>query len=130
MLPEGYVAEVVATGLTTPVHCTFAPDGTCYVTEAGYHRTEHRPRILRVDVESGAVETFYEIPEERWFKTGAVTGSCWHDGALYITNTDHLFRLWSDGRSEDIVTGLPGRGDHQTSATRSSDCSRRLSTSS
>ena len=87
LLPDGFVAEVVATGLTTPVHCTFSPDGACYVTEAGY-RTEHRPRILRIDVETGAVETIYELPEERWFKTGAVTGACWHEGALYVTNTD------------------------------------------
>ena len=113
LLPQGFVAEVVATGLTTPVHCTFAPDGSCYVTEAGY-RAEHRARILRVDVETGAFESVYELPEERWFQTGAVTGACWHDGALYVANTDHIFRLWRDGRVEDVVTGLPGRGDHQT----------------
>jgi glucose/arabinose dehydrogenase len=28
-------------------------------------------------------------------------------------NTDTLSRIGPDGRSEDIVTGLPGRGDHQ-----------------
>jgi glucose/arabinose dehydrogenase len=113
LLPDGYVAEVIATGFTTPVHCAFAPDGTCYVTEAGY-KAEQRPRIVRVDVATGETGTLYELPEERWFKTGAMTGACWHDGALYVSNTDHLFRLLPDGRSEDVVTGLPGRGDHQT----------------
>jgi glucose/arabinose dehydrogenase len=28
-------------------------------------------------------------------------------------NTDTLSRIGPDGRSEDIVSGLPGRGDHQ-----------------
>jgi glucose/arabinose dehydrogenase len=113
LLPDGYVTEVVATGLTTPVHCTFGADGACYVTEAGY-KAEQRPRIVRVDVDTGELETLYELPEDRWYKTGAMTGACWHDGALYVANTDHLFRLWPDGRTEDVVTGLPGRGDHQT----------------
>jgi glucose/arabinose dehydrogenase len=113
LLPDGYVADVVTTGLTTPVHCTFGPDGACYVTEAGY-KTEQRPRIVRVDVGTGEQETVYELPDERWFKTGAMTGSCWHGGALYVSNTDHVFRLWPDGRVEDVVLGLPGRGDHQT----------------
>ena len=113
LLPDGYVAEVVATGFNTPVHCTFAPDGTCYVTECGY-KIEERPRILRIDIASGAVETFFTLPEERWTKTGAMSGACWLDGALYVANTDSIIRVHGDGRVEDVVTGLPGRGDHQT----------------
>jgi glucose/arabinose dehydrogenase len=31
-----------------------------------------------------------------------------------VTNTDTIFRIDRDGRAEDIVTGLPGQGDHQT----------------
>ena len=34
LLPEGYVAEVVATGFKTPVHCCFDDRGFCYVTES------------------------------------------------------------------------------------------------
>ncbi|MDQ3823313.1 MAG: PQQ-dependent sugar dehydrogenase [Actinomycetota bacterium] len=112
LLPDGFVAEVVATGMNTPVHCTFAPDGACYVTECGF-KVEARPRILRVGVETGDVSTFFDLPEERWIKTGAMTGAVWHDGALYVSNTDTVFRVL-DGRADDVVTGLPGRGDHQT----------------
>ena len=112
LLPDGYVAEVVAAGLNTPVHCTFAPDGTCYVTECGF-KIEERPRILRLDVESGDYDVVFEWPDERWIKTGAVTGACWLDGSLYVTNTDTLYRL-RDGALEEVVTGLPGRGDHET----------------
>ncbi len=31
-----------------------------------------------------------------------------------MASTDTIFRIEPDGRSEDVVTGLPGRGDHQT----------------
>ena len=113
LVPPGYAVEVVATGFNTPVHCAFDEAGSCYVIECG-HKIEARPRILKVNTRTGACETFFEWPEERWIMTGAVTGACWHDGYLYVTNTDTVSRIGPDGRLEDIVTDLPGRGDHQT----------------
>ena len=113
LVPDGFAVEVVATGFTTPVHCCFDDQGTCYVVECG-HKSEARPRILKVDLRTGRYETYLELPEDRWVKTGAVTGACWRDGTLYVTNTDHVFRVTPDKRIEDVVTGLPGRGDHQT----------------
>jgi glucose/arabinose dehydrogenase len=113
LVPDGYTVEVVATGFSEPVHCTFDDQGFCYVVECG-HKVEARPRILKVDPRTGVHETFFELPAERWVKTGAVTGACWHAGSLYLTNTDTVSRLGPDGRLEDIVTELPGRGDHQT----------------
>ncbi len=112
LLPQGYRAEVVATGFNAPVHCTFGDDGACYVSEAG-HKVESVPRVLKVNVETGEWEPFFTLPEERWIKTGAVTGACWHQGSLYLMNTDTLSRVGPDGTMEDIVTGLPGLGDHQ-----------------
>ena len=99
--------------LNTPVHCCFDEQGSCCVVECG-HKIEARPRILRVDVSTDTCQTFFEWPAERWSKTGAVTGACWHQGALYVANTDTLSRIGPDGRLEDLVTGLPGKGDHQT----------------
>lgn len=113
LLPEGFTAEVVATGFNSPVHCCFDEDGFCYVTEAG-HKIDSKPRILKVNAETGEYEIFFDLPEERWIKTGALTGACWHDGYLYFCNTNTLSRLGKDGSIEDIVTDLPGLGDHQT----------------
>ena len=45
-LPDGYVAEVVASGLTAPVHVCFDPDGVAYVTESG-HKSDSAPRVSR-----------------------------------------------------------------------------------
>jgi glucose/arabinose dehydrogenase len=103
----------VATGFNTPVHCTFDDRGSCYVVECG-HKVEAKPRILKVDLQTGQYETFFAWPQERWTKTGAVTGACWRQRYLYVTNTDTLSRIGPDGSLEDLVTGLPGLGDHQT----------------
>ena len=112
LLPQGYAAEVVASGLSAPVMTTFGPDGAPYVVESG-HKVDDGPRIKRVDPETGAITVFHEIPASDWVETGAVTGAVWHDGSLIITNTDHLVRIGPRGGVRRIVTGLPGRGDHQ-----------------
>ena len=112
LLPDGYRAEVVAIGFNAPVHVCFNGEGSAYVAEAG-HKSYSRPRIMRVDIGTGAVDTFLELPEERWIETGALTGACWHDGWLYFSNTDTVSRYRPGGAIEDIVTELPGRGDHQ-----------------
>jgi glucose/arabinose dehydrogenase len=113
LLPQGYTAEVVATGFNAPTHCGFDDQGFCYVVETG-HKIDAAPRILKVNVDTGEWETFYTLPEERWVKPGAMTGACWHAGYLYVMNTDTLFRIGPDGQAEDLITGLPGRGDHQS----------------
>ena len=113
LLPEGYVAEVVASGFNAPVHCCFDDDGDCYVVESG-HKIDAAPRVLKVDTQTGAWETFFTLPEDRWVKAGAVTGACWHQGSLFITNTDSLLRIAANGEVKEILTGLAGKGDHQT----------------
>lgn len=112
-VPEGYEVELVATGLNAPCHCCFDDAGYCYVSESG-HKIASPPRIVRIDVETGEKEVFLQLPEERWVRSGALTGSCWLDGHLYFNNTDTLSRVGREGGPiEDVVTDLPGRGDHQ-----------------
>jgi glucose/arabinose dehydrogenase len=112
LVPDGYAVEVVATDFNAPVHLCFDEGGDAYVTEAG-HKIDSPPRVIRVDLRTGHKQVYYEVPAERWIKTGAATGACWQDGRLYFMNTDALTRIDATGRAEDIVTGLPGHGDHQ-----------------
>jgi glucose/arabinose dehydrogenase len=113
LVPEGYTVELVAKNFNEPVHCCFDDQGYCYVIECG-HKIEAKPRVLKVDVTTGEWEVFFDLPEERWNVTGAVTGACWHDGHLYLMNTDTLSRITPGKRLEDLVTDLPGKGDHQS----------------
>ena len=112
LLPDGYVAEVVATDLSAPVMTTFGPDGAAYVVECG-HKVDDPPRIKRVDLDTGEVTIHHEVADEDWVRTGAVTGAAWLDGSLFMTNTDRLVRIGPRGGVRTIVAGLPGRGDHQ-----------------
>src|ERR1044072_8047998 len=99
LLPEGYVAEVVASGFNAPVHCCFDEEGYCYVVESG-HKIDEIPRILKVDPQTGTWQPFFTFPEDRWRNVGAVTGACWHRGSLYVMNTDTLLRIGSEGKAE------------------------------
>lgn len=111
MLPEGYVTELVAGGFNAPDHCCFDDYGFCYVIESG-HKIDDPPRILRVNTQTGTWETFFTLPEDRWIKSGALSGACWHQGYLYVMNTDSLLRIGSRGEMTEILAGLAGRGDH------------------
>jgi hypothetical protein len=113
-VPEGFEVDVVATDFSAPVHCCFDDVGYCYVSEAGY-RIDSPPRVWKVDVATGEREKFFEIPDDEWLRSGALTGTCWHDGHLYYSYNDHIGRIGANGQVEKIVTGLPGVGDHQLS---------------
>ena len=113
-VPRGYEVDVVVTDLSAPVHCSFDDGGSCYVTEAGY-RIDSPPRIWKIDVATGERAKFFEIPSGEWVRSGALTGTCWHDGYLYYCYNDHVARIDRAGKIEKIVTGLPGLGDHQLS---------------
>ena len=113
LLPDGYVAEVVCGGLTAPVHACFGPRGEMYVTESG-HKSESPPRIYRVDPATGDKTLVVELGGERWVQSGAATGAVWHENDLYVANTDTILRVNPEsGAVTDVVTGLPGKGDHQ-----------------
>jgi glucose/arabinose dehydrogenase len=113
LLPEGYRAELVTGGLNAPVHCSFGPDGACYVTEAG-HKIDAAPRVLRIDVTTGEMESYLAIPEDNWLKSGAFTGTCWVGETMLLTGSDRIWAVGRDRVMKELVSGLPGLGDHQT----------------
>ncbi|HET9879419.1 MAG TPA: PQQ-dependent sugar dehydrogenase [Candidatus Limnocylindria bacterium] len=112
LLPSGYVAELVAGGFTAPVHACFDDAGMAYITESG-HKSDTPPRIFRVDPATGARDLVVELRAPS--ATGAATGAVFHDGALFVASTDAILRVDpATGDATDVVTGLPGGGDHQT----------------
>jgi glucose/arabinose dehydrogenase len=112
LLPPGYRAEVVATGLSAPVMTTFGPDGAAFVVESG-HKVDDPPRIHKLDLATGQLTLVHEFGKSQWIETGAVTGAVWHDESLYVSNTDRVERIGPRGGVREVVGGLPGRGDHQ-----------------
>lgn len=113
-LPEGYRAEVVASGLTFPTGVAFDDRGGIHVLEAGYSYGEvwTTPRLLRV--EPGGATSAVTTGEN-----GPWNGVVFHQGAFYIAdggekNGGRILRVTPDGRTTALVEGLPSLGDHHT----------------
>jgi glucose/arabinose dehydrogenase len=83
------------------------------VVDSG-HKTDEPPRIRRVDLATGSLETIHEFSGADWVETGALTGAAWLGDDLIVTNTDRVIRITPDRTPTTIVSDLPGRGDHQT----------------
>lgn len=113
-LPEGYRAEVVATGFTFPTGVAFDGQGGVYILEAGYSYGEvwTTPRLLKVN-EGGAPTVVATGENPPW------NGVVFHDGAFYISeggekSGGRILRVTRDGRITPLVEGLPSLGDHHT----------------
>ncbi|HYO16508.1 MAG TPA: PQQ-dependent sugar dehydrogenase [Thermoanaerobaculia bacterium] len=113
-LPDGYRAEVVATGLTFPTAVAFDDRGGVYVLEAGYSYGEvwTTPRLLRVEPggRTAVVATGENPP---W------NGTVFQGGAFYIADGGEksggrILRVTPEGAIRPIVEGLPSVGDHHT----------------
>ncbi|MDQ7793535.1 MAG: PQQ-dependent sugar dehydrogenase [bacterium] len=115
VLPRGYRAEVVATGLTYPTSLAIAPDGTVFVGEAGfaYGPKEAIARVVTI----GAGGALREIA--RGFE-GPLNGLALRDDELYVSHRGKVSVLTLSreqgqitvaGR-RDLVSGLPSLGDH------------------
>lgn len=113
-LPDGYRAEVVASGLTFPTSVTFDDRGGVYVLEAGYSYGEvwTTPRLLRVEP-GGRTSVIAAGDNAPW------NGVAFHEGAFYVAdggakNGGRILRVTPNGRITPVVQGLPSLGDHHT----------------
>ncbi|MGH3113237.1 MAG: PQQ-dependent sugar dehydrogenase, partial [Gaiellaceae bacterium] len=87
-VPEGFLAEIYARGLTQPTALAFGPDGLLYATQ-------NDGRVVRVRPKDRRPRTYadgFDVP----------LGLTWHRGSLYVSDQGTLYR---DGKP--IVTGLP-----------------------
>jgi hypothetical protein len=112
-LPDSYVIEPVATGLTFPTGVTFDEQNRPYVTEAGYSYGEvfATPKLLRVEP-GGKLSVVLTGKNPPW------TGVSYHDGAFFlseggVTEGGRILRATPDGKTTALVEGLPS-GDHHT----------------
>lgn len=107
-LEEGYRLDQVVGGLTYPSNIEFGPAGELYVAEAGFTYTfvYTQARISRVDDDKA------ELVAEGF--NGPLIGLKWHEGGFLATHRSTLTRVGLDGKKVDLVTDLPGYGDHHT----------------
>lgn len=114
LLPAGFAAEVVATGLTFPTGVAFDERGIPHVVEAGYSYGEvwTTPRLLRIEGDTPTVVA-------RGGKNGPWTGVARYDGLFFVAEGGELeggriLRITDQGQVCSIAEALPTRGDHHT----------------
>jgi glucose/arabinose dehydrogenase len=115
LLPSGYRAEVVATGLTFPVAVAFDDSARLYVLEAGYAYGEKWtvPRLIRLDPGGRKTEIARgELPP--W------TGISFANGRFYISEGGakepggRILAVTPGGQMSVVIDSLPSYGDHHT----------------
>jgi glucose/arabinose dehydrogenase len=115
-LPEGYRAEIAATGLTFPTGVVFDDQGGVYVVEAGYSYGEvwTVPRLLRIEP---GEKNFEVIASGK--NNGPWTGVAFYKDTFFIAEGGELeggriLRVKKNGEVEPLVEDLPSFGDHHT----------------
>jgi glucose/arabinose dehydrogenase len=113
-LPPGFVAEVYATGLSTPRFLTFSPQGDLYVVEFG--KADNAVKVLP-DRDHDGKPDFVRV-----FASGltAPNNVAFYGNSAYVGEPIRVLRfedmdgdLRSDTRNT-VVGGIPGDGRHRT----------------
>jgi glucose/arabinose dehydrogenase len=115
-LPEGYTAEIVATGLTFPTGLAFDGQGRLHVVESGYAYGEvfEPPRLLRVGTDGSLTPLATGAT-----RSGPWNGVTFHDGSFFVADGGVLeggkiLRISPEGSTTTLVDNLPGYGDHHS----------------
>ena len=115
VLPEGFCATVVASGLGPVRQLAVAPNGDLYAALSGGKFLDATGGVLAFRDRDGDGK-----PDERAsFGPGGGNDVAVHDGYLYFAPNDRIVRyrlsgkLEPEGKEETVVTGLPDGGNHK-----------------
>lgn len=108
-VPKGFKVEAAVRGLAAPTMVTFDDQGRMLVAESGYHGGG-TARVTRI--EPGGTKTV--LAEGAAFGQDIpVTSVAFHDAKVYVVHGGSVSTIEDGGRLQPIISGLPGRGDHQ-----------------
>jgi glucose/arabinose dehydrogenase len=116
-VPDGFVVEVAAEGLSAPTMVAFDDRGRMIVAESGYCPDPDEcpngpgsPKVTRMDSDG---EKTVLAEGEVFGDELPVTSVAFNEGKVYVAHGGTISVVEEGGRLTDVVTGLPGQGDHQ-----------------
>jgi glucose/arabinose dehydrogenase len=107
--PENFLVEVAVEDLAAPTMIAFDDQGRMLVAESAYGGGGE-PKVTRIEsngektvlAQGGAFGS--ELP---------ITAVAFHDGQVYVVHAGTVSIIEEGGQLRNIITGLPGQGDHQ-----------------
>jgi glucose/arabinose dehydrogenase len=108
-VPDGYKIEVAVKDLAAPTMIAFDDHGRMLIAESAYGGGGE-PKVTRI--ESNGQKTV--LAQGSVFgKELPITSVAFHDGQVYVVHAGTVSIIEVNGQLRDIITGLPGQGDHQ-----------------
>ena len=107
--PEGFFVEVAVDDLAAPTMIAFDDQGRMLVAESAYGGGGE-PKVTRI--ESNGEKTV--LAQGSVFGTELpITSVAFHDGQVYVVHAGTVSIIEEGGQLRNIITDLPGQGDHQ-----------------
>jgi len=116
-VPDGFMIEVAAEGLAAPTMVAFDDRDRMIIAESGYCPDPDEcpgrsgiPAVTRIEqdrsktVLASGPDFGDELP---------VTSVAFNDGKVYVAHAGTISVIERPGTLTNIITGLPGQGDHQ-----------------
>jgi glucose/arabinose dehydrogenase len=108
-VPDGYKIEVAVKDLAAPTMIAFDDQGRMLIAESAYGGGGE-PKVTRI--ESNGEKTI--LAQGNDFGTELpITSVAFHDGQVYVVHAGTVSVIDANGQFRDIISGLPGQGDHQ-----------------
>jgi glucose/arabinose dehydrogenase len=108
-VPEGFQVEVAVEDLAAPTMIAFDDQGRMLVAESAYG-DGGEPKVTRIEVNG---EKTVLAQGSAFGSELPITAVAFHDGQVYVVHAGTISIIEEGGQLHNIVTGLPGQGDHQ-----------------
>jgi glucose/arabinose dehydrogenase len=108
-VPDGFRVEVAVEGLAAPTMVAFDDQGRMLIAESAYG-SGGEPKVTRIELDGQKTVLAQgsafgnELP---------ITAVSFHDGQVYVVHAGTISTIEEDGQLRNLITGLPGQGDHQ-----------------
>ncbi|MCA1692160.1 MAG: PQQ-dependent sugar dehydrogenase, partial [Actinobacteria bacterium] len=108
-VPDGFKIEAVVRGLAAPTMVAFDDQGRMLIAESGY-RGGGGAKVSRIE-RDGSKRVL--VDDAAFGTEKPLTSVAFHEGRIYVAHAGTVSIVEDGGRLRNIITGLPGLGDHQ-----------------
>lgn len=108
-VPSGFRIEAVARDLAAPTMVAFDDQGRMLVAESGY-RGGGNSKVSRIEADGRKTVL---VDDAAFGAEKPLTSVAFHEGRIYVAHAGTVSIVEEGGRLRNIITGLPGQGDHQ-----------------